>query len=292
MNEERKRKKLEEYQEQLLTFEKLLSQFSEEAQMNYYKNKQTLEIYTVDNLGYFDGGYDSHSNEINLLNEDALLHELAHMAFSNKDEINKKVIQRYIKKNGIILKRKNSTFGIGINEGFAESFARRAGKIPNMRSFEAFIVNLLVTIYGEEIYEFPLKNDPAGFYNYCSQNIVYLASALDTYTNNSEYAAGVVYVLNNDIKVSKRFLKKSMAHFEISYPSSIINTIICIINEYKSCDNPKVTRIEFKEELEKFFDDESFKEADELLTSKFNRNLRQEIEEIIDIELMGKRRIK
>ncbi len=292
MVENKKIKKLDDYKKQLLAFEELLLQFSYQAQFNYYINKVTLEIYIDDELGYLDGGYNSYKNIINLSDENVLLHEIAHMAFNNKNEINKKISSKYIKKNGIIFKFKKDYYGKGINEGFAESLARRAGKIPNTRSFEAYIVNLLVSIYGDEIYEFPLKNDPIGFYNYCSENIINLVTALDTYTNSFEYAASVVYDMNKNKKLSKRFVRKSLSCFEATFPSAIINSIISIINEYNCCDNPRITRLEFKKEIENLFDDENFKEVDKFLMTKFIKNLRQEIEEIIDTELMAKKYIK
>ena len=85
--------------------------------------------------------------------------------------------------NGIELysEEENKIYNKRLNEGFVESLARKSKINSQDGSFEIFIVGLLVDIYGEEIYEYFLTNDPIGFYSFCSSNIYHLSHMLDIY---------------------------------------------------------------------------------------------------------------
>lgn len=133
-------------------------------------------------------------------------------------------------------------------------------------------------------------NNPYGFYECCCpDSITAVVESLDLY--------GVAWLqlklIEKDGFITSDKISKYDSLIEIieRYVKGITATISGIIREYNNCISPKITRIEFKEEIKKYFSTNIFL-ADAVLTQMLGRDLKQEIEDIINIELMAKKYMK
>ena len=241
------------YKKQLELVEKILNNYPSECRKNYYENKDTLIIIedeeepTIKTIG---GTYDEVDNIIKIYNSDSIFHELFHMCFRNKNNIDKKIFENkniYFS-NGVsykIEKEDKTTYcGKGINEGFAEYLNRKINSSRG-RAFEYFIVDLLISIYGEDILKYPLTNDINGFYSdERFFDIIRLRLALDQYYYCLEYFKLVKYLIvpiTDNLKAEEK--KDIMKNFDNNITKlyiSIIDSIEAIIDEYKNCKNPLI----------------------------------------------------
>lgn len=267
------------FEEQFQNVEEVLNKFPIEARENYDTNKKTLKIEYDDNLTV-DGRYYITSNRIILKNKIALKRELFHMACSNRKKQGTEFINNFRLSSEVSYFRSNGT-GPLYGEGFSEGFVQSLANISNIEGrnviFETYIIDLLVSIYGDYLYSFPLKNDPVGFYQYCSENMNHLRDSLDLY----------VFCLkrckeekkNSDNKIQDK-LESILLFMKLAMKD--------IITEYNICKyQPQITRSGLRENMEKIFDDTIFWEAYELLPIK--NSLIDEIEKIIHKELVPKR---
>lgn len=229
--------------DQFANVETLLDTFPKEARENYYENINTLEIEFNHTFSSKMADYDVYLNKIRLGDERALEHELFHMASVNRrlfDTLIPSIKTRGNYQDGISFYHFVDK-GFGLNEGMIESLARRSGATTNGYFFNWYIVDLLISIYGEKLYYFVLTNDPCGFYRSCSRHIHKLRKNLDSY---------------HDMRYD--FLK---------YPESrlfdclnvILNRMALVIQdiviEYQLCSNPNITKEALIEQIRSLFTD-------------------------------------
>lgn len=272
--------------------ESVLAKFPKEAQVNYYRNKKTLIIDDVTCLANSLAEYSPKYNRIKLVDKKVLEHELFHMAFNDRENLGKEIKPNIYLNNGVsyVEGKNNKECGIGLTEGFAESLARKSKTETFGREFQCCIVNILISIYGEELYFFPLKNDPVGFYNYCSQSIYSIRDCLDLYTEVSSHVGEII----------KKFNSNGIDDFEVAnlitcckkiIPAAILGSIKNVISEYNNCSSPKVTKLELKKQIEEILSTEEIL-LEIILCDRVGVDLKQEINNIIDSELMAKQYTK
>lgn len=250
--------------------ERVLEKFPSECEKNYYENKKSVIIESKEKyIKSIYGDYDHEKNEINLYQESALTHEAFHMAFRDKDKVNKKVYEdKYIYyENGIsysIIKNgKKNIRGKGLTEGFAEYLSRKCGVIKGQDIFY-FFTNLLILIYGEDIIYYALKNDPVGFYSDsrffdifeysnqldylidCTDTIKIIANCKETFTN----------IFNSDDEEEKQKVAQNIYEIREGFKKSIIELFKLIIDEYINCSNPKIEKEQFIDKLLLFINNE------------------------------------
>lgn len=267
-----------DYENQLKDVEEVLGRFSVDARENYYTNKKTLMLEQDINLNLV-GCYDILKNQITLRNPAALKHELFHMASSDRKKFGTEFIQDFCLGGGVSYYRNNGTsslYGKGFSEGFVQSLANMANMPARGYIFETYIINLLVAIYGRDLYCFPLKNDPVGFYGYCSDNIFHLRENLDIYDfsvdcyDDAREKSSDSSELDDKLEKISLFMKLSIQD---------------VIMEYNICKyQPQITRRGFKEQIEQIFDDTVFWEFYELLPIRDKVN--QEVIKMIRAELV------
>ena len=73
--------------------ENTLSKFPEEYSKNYYDNKKDVIIHYKKDDEQLGNTYDYEDNKISICEEDDLIQALFYMAFRNRENISKKVLQ-------------------------------------------------------------------------------------------------------------------------------------------------------------------------------------------------------
>jgi len=252
--------------------EKQLKRFPIECRTNYYKNKESLKILEEEKNMFINstGDYDNEKNIITLYSDDsALTHELFHMAFRDPSNVNEKVFQNseWLYGNGLTMREKIETneeryIGRGITEGFVSYLSK-----DNSYVFLNFFVDLLISIYGEEIILYALKNDPAGFiYDSRFYNILEFIFKLDK-LYDSKISIKLISKFRCAFEEKSITQEKSKEIFELldtimdNFKISIIELFKLIIDEYSNCMQPKISKEAFINKLSCFFDDEKFKPA-------------------------------
>lgn len=277
--------------------EQTLSKFPTSWQKNYYQNKNNLKIISKKGeIRSISANYEHEKNIITIYNQNmkSLPHELFHMAFRDKDKIEKELTNGIIYSNGVSFK--NITEEIiylkSITEGFAEYLSRFSTPYKG-HNIEYFFINLLISIYGEEILEYPLKNDPLGFLKYDQFTDIFTFSKnLDCYNTSIEEIQIILYMkdeLTKKIKEDKNTgieIISLMEHNIETFNKSIINTFNSITNEYLSCKNPKIENSLFIKKLTSFLTDNDYAICFSLHEDKFN--VRKEL--IKSIEYVKKKR--
>ena len=278
-------------EDRIKSVEEVLIAFPKEAQENYYKNKQTLEIEMTSSHNS-SGTYYVDDNKIVLKTDKALEHELFHVASTDRDRIRTEISEGIILRDGVTFATSEGYLhGYGLTEGLVESLARKTRtKDDFARSFEAYIVDLLISIHGEKLYYYLLTNNPYRFYkSFNEENICLICNSLDLYEDIFEEKLPALLSLDSETT------RNAVAIVTASMVKDLSNTqtqaITGVIREYNNYDNPKVTRIEFKKQIEEYFHNSTFL-TDSKLIQAIGTNLRKEIEEIVDTELMQKKRIK
>lgn len=272
--------------EKMNQVEKVLSEFSKEAQINYYINKETLKIGMCKKLENALGTYDAYDNVIRLARNESFEHELFHMAFNNRNKYLTEIRPSIFLGNGVTYIEENGkTHGMGLTEGLAESLAVKSKNNSKGRFFQYQIINILVSIYGNEVYEFALKNDPIGFYEFFSNNIETIRDSLDLYTE----------ILSTVNSLSEKNKEKELEEYEknvirqvfkVYVPNIIYECINGIINEYNVCENPNITRIELQKQIKDILSSEKFEVMK--YSNIFKINLIEEIDKLIDTKLIIK----
>lgn len=252
------------YENEILLVEKLLESYPVRWRRNYYNNKKTLKINKLDSiLGTVYGKYDEEKNLITLYNDTALIHELFHSCFRDGEKLNKQVDEFYYS-NGITMKNKNNNikYGVALTEGFVEYLSRKIS-ISKGYDFEYFIVDLLISIYGEDILKYPFTNDVIGFYeDERFYKIVDLLLNLDLYQTYyrtiKEYIEYSKIIIekkdkktDKGIKLVKEIMDEINKMIKELY-NSIIKCINLIIKEYKNCKCPMIEKEDFVLKLRQY----------------------------------------
>jgi len=255
--------------------EKILQNYPEEWIKNYYINKQDLVIVFADEISELASGmYDNEKNTIKLCNIEALPHELFHMAFRDKTKINKKIMPNgdMYYGNGvsgkIIKDGKKMSVNKGMTEGYIGYLLKKCG-IFKGKSFYYFFVDLLISIYGEEILKYPFLNDPIGLLE--DERFNDIANFYTQFNKLKEYSDSIILVVNckssfdklfesDDIEMQEKTIK-TMETTMINFKKSIISLFEIIINEYKNCDKPNISKNEFIKKLEEFLKDFEYEAA-------------------------------
>ena len=282
------------YKKEFELVEKVLDLYPEEWSRNYYQNKQTLIIKDKTNeeciIKSINGQYDEDDNVIEIFDHKSISHELFHTSFRDEEKTNKKLdkLEDLLISNGVAYKKITEEricySGRALTEGFVEYLNR---KITNSKShsFEYFIVDLLISIYGEEILKYPLTNDPYGFYTDTRfYNIIQLRLALDQYYYCVKFIWNVNYLIEpifeqltqqeqQDIWLE---IDKNITNFY----NSVIGSIEAIINEYKNCAKPLITKNDLINKLKKFIIDPDYKVNFEFPKAK-NYDVEKELQKII-----------
>lgn len=268
--------------------EAILKTFPKDCQKNYYDNKKTLKIKYSDQIdAHLKGNYNPEENVMTIYDIKATPHELFHMAFTNKKKLNRELYAKsdMYHENGLAFKYGNFIMYKGITEGFAEYLSRKCTDNKS-KDFDYYFANLLISIYGEEIIHFALKNDPMGFYNYeffydsfeYTMNLDYLDESI----TNILFIAASKNIIDKTFDIGEEDDKKEWAEFIKStkdiFHMSIINLFKCIINEYKNCLEPKISQQELVHLLNSFLTEECYQIAFKL--DKEN-TLEQELRKII-----------
>lgn len=257
-----------------------LDNFPLECKSNFCNNLETLKI-VYDPSFRTLGNYNPSLNLITFRDRGALVHELFHMAFCNSGSYGKKVYGDFSLQNGISLQSGDYIFGYGITEGFAEYLSRKCG-FSLGRDFEYYFADLLISIYGEDILKYPLKNDSIGFLSDDRfKDIKRVISRLDEL---------------EDLFVTFKFIIKSASDFKdsldkeeddvISNFSSLVNSareetgniikdlFSVFIDEYKFSKSPCVSCEEFSSKIEAFCSDENY---DIIFKMSLNDKLKEDI---------------
>lgn len=252
--------------------EEVLSQFSGDCRHNYDLNKKTLKVnFQTPIMDKLYGTYDNEENEIELYKEDALLHELFHMSFRAPSKVNQKIYEDedIMYSNGIafsfICNDKKVVYGKGIVEGFVEYLFR---KIENndKKSFQYFFVDLLISIYGEDILEYAFKNDPVGFYSdkrfvdihKFSRGLDELYSAQQVIKLITQFRSAYENIFDNGTLEEKQECSKLIFEIRYNIKNAIIEMFKLIINEFENCKESKICYMDFYNKLGEFFVDEDY----------------------------------
>lgn len=223
--------------------EEVLTKYPIAWQKNYYQNKMDLVVqYEKRVMKSSCASYNHEKNEITLTNnKDSLLHELFHMSFRDKSKIGQEVESGIFIGNGVSLVncQKEKIKLYGITEGFAEYLNRKTKQHLNGNDIEYFFVDLFITIYGEEILEYPLCNNPIGlitddrFYN-----LYRFTKGIDAYCSCVKELQIIHHfktIVKQLMKEEKNAREDILEHIENVwkiYNESILDMFQAIIEEY------------------------------------------------------------
>lgn len=288
---------IEEYYKKV---EEVLNSFPEESRKNYYENKKTLKIEKIEiDVPSVNGTYDPEENIIELKKEDSLPHELFHMAFRDKEKVEQEMVEegdliyengiayRFITEEGRVIIR-----GKGLVEGFAEYLSRKC--CPSVgHQFLYFFTDLLISIHGEDIINYPLQNDIEGFYEdnrfFDIFKVVRILDTVNDYVNILKRLVREKKVIEEYMEVAehqeKINLSKAILGSRIGFQKSIMDAYEVIIDEFKNAIDPKISKEDFSIKLSEFltnldynmvlrFDNENFSLTNEIKTiiDNFDKN--------------------
>lgn len=254
------------------TVERVLAKYPDSWSVNYYKNKEDVVFkYDKNKSNFRFADYDNEENIITVYgnNYEAIYHELFHMAFRDREKVNKLFTNDTLFGNGVCFRNRenNQKYLVGIVEGFAEYLSRFCTNAYG-HTIEFFFVDLLTSIYGEEILEYSLKNDPEGFImDERFHNIMGIGANLDSYT----YAADEIKIMLNFRELLDTSMKNdsSNCHLILNhirkimelYNSSIINSFNSLIEEFRACSNPQISKTAYIDKLALLLEDSNYEIA-------------------------------
>ena len=282
---------IEEYYRKV---EEVLKSFPEECQKNYYENKKTLKIDRMEiDVPNITGDYDHEANVIEYKKEESIPHELFHMSFRDKDKVGKKLFpdNEFIYSNGIaykyMIEDELQITGKGLVEGFAEYLSRKCCPYIG-HQYLYFFTDLLVSIHGEDIVNYPLKNDVKGFYEDSRFfDIFEVVRALD----EVEMQVGILKRIFNDRKIIEKYmevatheeklsLSRAIVNSRVGFQKSIIDAYKVIIDEFENSLNPQISKEDFIIKLTEFLNNPDYNLV--LMFDKYGFSLSDEIKSIID----------
>lgn len=271
--------------------EKVLSKYPISWSRNYYQNKENLIIeYREAEIKSVLADYSHEDNIMTIFdsNIDASPHELFHMAFRDAEKVGKEYAKDIVYNNGISLKnvKNNIILFKGMTEGFAEYLSRFCTTSIG-HCTEYFFTDLLISIYGEEILEYPLKNDPIGFLmDDRFYDLFRFLNYLGDYYYSTEEIQIMAYLKEELISVGdtnekarKEILDIMSLHIE-KFNKSIIGLFETIIKEYRACKNPAIRKELFIKKLASFLTSPDYEVNFMLHESEFG--VRKKIQKKID----------
>lgn len=278
--------------------EEVLKTFPEECQRNYYQNKQTIKIeYKEKTIKHLKGTYDNKKNIITIYDKESIYHELFHMAFRDKNKDGKTLegLPVYYG-NGVsyihLYPDKQKIKAIGLTEGFVEYLTRKI-QTKQESSLEFYFINLLISIYSENLINYALLNDPFGLlFNKKIYNILEIKEKLDDIHDLKQTILTINgtreildKLINEGTEEEKTELFQILSELRIEFKQTIIRLFELFISSYKKCHNPKIDKLDFIELINCFindpsyqiafaFDDEKYSVKEELtkLISKLEKN--------------------
>ena len=281
---------IEEYYKKV---EEVLSSFPEDCRKNYYENKKTLEIRKMEiNVPNITGNYDHEDNVIELKKEDAFPHELFHMSFRDKNKVDIKLFEdnEYVYANGIaykyIMDDELNIIGKGLVEGFAEYLSRKCCSYIG-HQFLYFFTDLFISIHGEDIINYPLKNDVVGFYE---DNRFFNIFEVVRIIDEVEMHVGILKRIVRDKKIIEEYMKvatheeklslsKAIVGSRVGFQKSIIDAYKVIIDEYENSLNPQISKEDFTIKLTEFLNNPDYNLV--FMFDKYDFNLADRIKSII-----------
>lgn len=255
--------------------ENVLKMFSIEYGKNYFDNKNDVVIhYNRNSDDTLDMCYSYNKNDITIYKEDDILQTLFYMAFRDRTKVNKRVLQNIgidvdiLYETGVAYRKQNIIRNKGLTQGFAEYLVNICIN-QTQKTINGYFVDLLISIYGEDIIKYPLLNDPLGFYeDQRFFDIIKFCDQLDIFneckTNISivkNYRDDFIDILNNE---QKDKVQEMYSIFEMTikdYKKTIVGLFGCLINEYKNCEKVNIRIDDFIEKLESFFKVPEYREA-------------------------------
>ena len=255
--------------------EEVLSSFPLECRKNYYENKNSLKINIEDSISdKIYGDYDHYKNIITLYRIEALPHELFHMAFRDGKKVNRKIYDDcdMVYGNGVSFStycnEKKIIMAKGFTEGFAEYLSRKCS-ICEGKTYQYYFVDLLVSIYGEEIVEYPLRNDSVGFFadsRFLDISKINIAlDKLDTACSGiilvSTFRDTINDVFKDGSVDDKTTFSKLIVSVRTDFKDSIVELFKLMIDEYNHCKCPKISKEEFYQKMNMFLTDSRYSPA-------------------------------
>lgn len=266
--------------------ENIIKLFPKDCQKNYFENKKDLKIIFDDViLESISGTYYHEENIITIYNISAIHHELFHMAARDRTKLNKKVFidSNYLYHNGISYRINDTIILKGITEGFIEYLTRKCIESKS-HQLSYYFVDLLISIYGEEIIHYVLKNEPIDFYE---NEMFYDINLFAKYMYRLEIALAYMEFLSNDKKIIEQAfvtnnikklqeIEKKINKCMESFKTSIIGLFKIIIDEFKHCSYRKICKNDFISKLNLFLLD-----SDYVFVFLLDNHIKPEIETII-----------
>lgn len=278
------------YEDVFEKVEKVLQSFPIECQKNYYKNKKTLIVKKGLSKNSY-GSYDNNKNIITLYEERALSHELFHMAFRDKKKMRKKLCKGGVltHSNGIsYVNPKTQTMGgVGLTEGFTEYLSRKCTEFKGHR-YLYFFADLLISIYGEDILKYPLKNDVIGLVGderfFSITNFIFNMDDLIRYAKIISYldknSTVIDKILETNTKKENMELSEKIIVLRDEFGKVIIKLFHQIIDEYSHCNNPMISKKDFIDKMKKIINSDDYNIPADLKCE--NAILLKEVEKIVD----------
>lgn len=282
---------IEEYYRRV---EEVLSSFPEECKKNYYDNKKTVGIEKMEvDVPNITGDYDHEDNVIEFKKEEAIPHELFHMSFRDKDKVGKKMFpdNEFIYSNGIaykyMIEDELQITGKGLVEGFAEYLSRKCCPYIG-HQYLYFFTDLLISIHGEDIVNYPLKNDVKGFYEDSRFfDIFEVVRALD----EVETQVGILKRIVNDRKIIEKYmevatheeklsLSRAIVNSRVGFQKSIVAAYKVIIDEFENSLNPQISKEDFIIKLNEFLKNPDYNLI--FMFDKYGFSLSDKIKSIIE----------
>lgn len=252
--------------------EQVLSFFPKDCRKNYYENKKNLKIEKMEiDIPNITGDYDHENNVIQLKKEEAFPHELFHMSFRDKDKVGKKLFDdsEFIYSNGIaykyIMDDELNIIGKGLVEGFAEYLSRKCSYDIG-HQYLYYFTDLFISIHGEDIIHYSLKNDVKGFYeDNRFFDIFEVVRALD----EVEMQVGILKRIIRDKKIIEEYMKvatyeekislsKAIVGSRVGFQKSIIDAYKVIIDEFENSLNPQISKEDFIIKLIEFLNNPDY----------------------------------
>ena len=252
--------------------EEVLQNFPSEWSRNYFTNKYNVKINYEEPISKnLSGSYDHDASIITIYSDEAFPHELFHMAFRDENKISKRIwkdLDIYFGNGMSFIKYQNgekSFYNRGITEGMAEYLSRKCSSETGHK-LEYFFVDLLISIYGEEILKYPLQNDPVGLLaDERFFNIIDFSKKLDLLHFCQEEILLVINFKSTFEKILKTEKKEEVYHImemidtnRKNYKTSIVSLFESIIEEYKNSQNPIIDKDTFIKKLEEIFNNHEY----------------------------------
>lgn len=242
--------------------ESVLREYPTKYAENYFANKDDIIISLKEPNNKKIGGFYIHAlNYITIYDNRCLPHELFHMAFRDKNKIGKRIwcdTDLYYG-NGVSYTYMDKICHKSLTEGFAEYMSRKCSDFKG-QEFSYFFVDLLISIYGEDILKYPLLNNPGGFFSdERFLDIFEFSFQLDTFDMYKEKLIHYLNYLDNNSnwlkEVEKEKVLENVEYLEKRCVKSLVSIFDCIVDEYKNCDCPNIDKEEFVNKLESFLGD-------------------------------------